>query len=373
MDAERDAVVKAVFDGDGAETGGVMSRRDALAKRKDILEGPAVEEQATRQRAALEQSHKALKNVPQLFVRSDGIYLNRPKLLSLLADGTSFPVSLPLQERVLGGYWNWDGWNCYSVADVIGWLNRGAAGTQNLGRLELVRIESIADLDGSRGQQLGHLSPAMPRTIGLTPGTVGIENHFAHARDVLLSAGTAPTGKGPAPDLDALPEACHGTVALAAWAAVSGCARRGPVRTVRECLPFEALLGYKGSSTSSPWTIVASRSLKYAGVSPGQALASLAPFELAIDPATGALLHARNLDCPESWRPRLADVAPFVVAVDPVSLRVLYVRPYAPAEAPAEDAAPAPEPAPDLLAEAEELLTDAAGEDADAGEELAGG
>jgi len=298
------------------------SRHEALLRRRELQRERAKAEQEARNRASLANTYEALARRPHIAVRSDGIYLNEPAVRDLCR-GAPEELRIAGATHRLGAWGGFGGWKCYRAEDVIAALDRGAGGLVNMGRLELLRFESLDDLDGPKGVLIGY---ARPGAGGRWDASVGIERHFVNARERLLHAPTSVKSKGGDPD--ALPEQWGNAQARAAWAALDGRPGRGPVKSVRDCVPFEVLLAYASGGVGSPARIVACRSLKYEPVRPEKTGQYAAPFELALEPAATntRLLGLRQIDSGESWRPKLADLSPFVVGVDPLARKVLYVR-----------------------------------------------
>ncbi len=284
-----------------------MDRAEALkAKRKAHEEMRRQDAEALRARDQAE-ANRTLEQTAKLFVCLDGFFLNKGKVAELAGPGHGeFPLSG--ESRKMGAWSFFPGWECYSAQSVVDLFNSGALGTHCMGKLELVPIRTLADLDGAPGRLLHYVSPlAAKRGMAVSNGTVPIDKHFAVARGHCIHKTSGDTLAGP-----------QGVVGEHAWAAIDGDRRRGAVASIREAVPFEALVAYGFGDEDAPSTILAVRSLKYQA-STASDPAAAAPFVLVMDLAKGEfLLKPQQVWCSEKFRPRLADLPPVRLTVDPL-------------------------------------------------------
>jgi hypothetical protein len=299
------------------------TRSEALEARRRAVEAQRKADAAALRAADTEKNIAALERTPALFVCRDGIMLNSGEVGALCTSGTKFTLSGPSCK--LGGWGEFPGWDCFPASGIIDLMNRGSLGISNMGKLELVRIESLADLDGEPGRLIGYVSPQLVKGGFKIEGAGTIEEHFVRARSACIAAsGNGGDAAGP-----------QGVVGESAWAAVDGEPGRGAVADVRQAVPFEVLVHYAGEQATG--TILAVRSLKYERVASPDLLA---PFALTFDPSTGELLRIEQLDCVEAFRPRLADMPPIRVVVDMMGrqpVRIELAEATAPIQEPAEE------------------------------------
>ena len=171
---------------------------------------------------------KGLAKEPRLFTTVVGFYANAAWADKYLhAGGLSKAASrLGGATRTLGGWSYFGGWECYPVQVLIDAANRGAFGLSMMGALELVRLESVDDLEGEPGRIVGYVSQSA-RDAGyeVSGATASLADAFRAAKNgVILRRPSHP----------------EGVIDRDAWAARDGQIERGPVRSLREALPWKS-------------------------------------------------------------------------------------------------------------------------------------
>jgi hypothetical protein len=291
----------------------MTTREEAVRSKQAMIDERRRSREELARRAAFDRAEADLAREPRVKICRDAIYLNSAAIRRRvqMAETDAGRLAHALTWKTMGAgdsLASFGGWPFARADDVVEALNQGFGGLAGMGALEVVNVRTTADLEGGPGISLG-FRPGRETAIGDAGDSLG--RHFNNARTMLFSAWGRAAGEG-----DGL-----GGLAASAWAAIDGEPGKGPVTTLQEALPFQALVCWVGG------VILAIRSLKYQAADQPPDPDMAGPVRLLIDPSAGLVLAVEQLPCAETWRPRWKDLPRLRLSIDLASRRVLEVAP----------------------------------------------
>lgn len=291
----------------------MLDRRAALDRKRRFIEEDREAWKEDMLEASFEKTAQAVKSAAEIYVEERRILLTRGMVRKLLSrqEHGSIRIAQPVKAikwltvtRGLLGRGGSEVPVCTPAA-LIAACNRGAFGTDPMGRFSLMEVASGEDLRGRNGQVLGYKPPEFvrgrPDIFAVDEVRANIIQFFRHAeRDIRRRQRISDSLN---PD--------HRIVRQFAWVCQDGDPKKPPVDCVEDAVPFEVFYDHYRNGQ-----ILAVRSLKPEGADNAELTAVDAePFTVECDGAGGLTLRSRP--GAEETGLRIEDAGPFVLTVRP--------------------------------------------------------